>query len=74
MGSLHLGQPLLHAADVIVQSPGAAELGQVVFLVRQQGALRGVQGADRHLQWAHNVEESVEERQLHLPEAQPCPC
>ena len=52
---LHLGQPLLHAADVAVQPPGTAELGQTVFLVGQQGALQGVQGTERHLQWAHNV-------------------
>lgn len=49
---LHLGQPLLHAADVVVQPPGAADLGQTVFLVGQQGALQSIRGPESCLQWA----------------------
>lgn len=70
---LHLGQPLLHAADVAVQPPGAAELGQTVFLVSQQGALWSAQGAECHLQRGHSVEESVEKGD-HVLEPQPHPC
>ena len=47
---LHLGQPLLHAADVVVQPPGAADLGQTVFLVGQQGALQNIRGPGNCLQ------------------------
>ena len=67
---LQLGQPLLHAAEVAVEPPGSAELGQTVLLVGQQGALRGVQGAEGHLQG----DQSVEETGARLPEPEPCPC
>ena len=53
---LHLEQPLLHAAEVSVQPPGSAELGQAVLLAGHQGALRGVQGAKCHLQGGHGFE------------------
>lgn len=54
---LQLGQPLLHAIEVAAEPPGSAELGQTVLLVSQQGALRGVQGAEGHLQGDQSVEE-----------------
>lgn len=56
---LQLGQPLLHAAEVAVEPPGSAELGQTVLLVGQQGALWGVQGAEGHLQGDQSVEEET---------------
>ena len=68
---LQLGQPLLHAVEVAAEPPGSAELGQTVLLVNQQGALRGVQGAEGHLQGDQSVEE---ERGARLPEPKPCPC
>lgn len=58
-GGLHLGQPLLHAADVAVQPPGAAELGQVVLLVSQQAALRSVQRAEGCLPRGQSIQKRV---------------
>ena len=68
---LQLGQPLLHSFAVAAEHPGSAELGQTVLLVNQQVALRGVQGAEGHLQGDQSVEE---ERGACLPEPEPCPC
>ena len=59
---LHVGQPLLHAADVAVQPPCMAELGQTVFPVGQQGPLRRIRGAECHLPRSLRVKESVEKR------------
>lgn len=73
-GGLHLGQPLLHTADVTVQPPGAAQLGQIVFLVSQQAALWSVQRAERCLQWGHSTQKSVEKCGARVPQCQPCPC
>lgn len=67
---LQLGQPLLHATEMAAEPPGSAELGQTVLLVSQQGALRGIQGAEGHLQGDQSVEE---ERGARLPEPEPCP-
>lgn len=67
---LQLGQPLLHATEMAAEPPGSAELGQTVLLVSQQGALRGIQGAEGHLQGDQGVDE---ERGARLPEPEPCP-
>lgn len=66
---LQLGQPLLHATETAAEPPGSAELGQTVLLVSQQGALRGIQGAEGHLQG----DQGVDERGARLPELEPCP-
>lgn len=46
---LHLGQPLLHAAEISLQPPGAAEPGKTILLAGQQGSLWCIQGTERDL-------------------------